>query len=554
MEQTTFFKHYRICANEDGSPHQVSWTGGATNYKAIDTRSKEPVMLQLIPLAIVDRTKRKQFKERARPAQKLDHINIAKVLAVGVEHDYFGLVSEYLEGETVDSWVVAHGPMPADAVLRIGLQVVRAIAAAAFFGLTHRAIQPCNLMIVPGQSPDGGWPFVKVLNFGLAGLEVHSDSADAPGLAPAVAPQFASPEQLVYHEIDFRSQIYSLGATMCFPLTGAVPLAVSGMKARLRARRLPELRRAPRALRNLLAHMLRENPENRPQDPVAFENELRDCLTKIERRQAIGRRLGIPLAAVIPKKPKKPKEPKTPLAQVSRGFLAFALLLLAATALGAYLFPDAIPFWHRTAKMVGVPDASSVMPSQTTTAAPIVANQPVTNAEVAASNSSQNLSPSAQQAQTSNEQPAAISNPPNVPTPPASASAQIASTANSGREKDNSSAPAAASSSPSKKKALASTSSRAATTKRARISRALPSEEESESPLLHRGGARARFVGSTPDGRVILRLPSGRIVTVRPRSDDDDAFVPSPRRRAFVERPDVFAPPPFNPPGYFPND
>ncbi|PYL40750.1 MAG: hypothetical protein DMF34_00250, partial [Verrucomicrobia bacterium] len=316
MEQTTFFKHYRICANEDGSPNEVSRTGAATNYKAIDTRSKEPVTLQLIPLAIVDRTKRKQFKERARTARKLDHVNIAKVLAVGVEHDYFGLVSEYLEGEAVDSWVVAHGPMPADAVLRIGLQVVRAVAAAAFFGLAHRAIQPSNLMIVPGQSPDGGWPFVKLLNFGLAGLELHSEGSEARELAPSVAPQFASPEQLLDHEIDFRSQIYSLGATMCFLLTGAVPLAVSGMKARLRTRRLPELRRAPRALRSLLVHMLRENPENRPQDPVAFESELRDCLAKIERRQAIGRRLGIPLAAVISQKPKKPREPKTPLAQV----------------------------------------------------------------------------------------------------------------------------------------------------------------------------------------------------------------------------------------------
>jgi len=547
MEQTTFFKHYRICANEDGSPNEVSRTGAATNYKAIDTRSKEPVTLQLIPLAIVDRTKRKQFKERARTARKLDHVNIAKVLAVGVEHDYFGLVSEYLEGEAVDSWVVAHGPMPADAVLRIGLQVVRAVAAAAFFGLTHRAIQPSNLMIVPGQSPDGGWPFVKLLNFGLAGLELHSEGSEARELAPSIAPQFASPEQLLDHEIDFRSQIYSLGATMCFLLTGAVPLAVSGMKARLRTRRLPELRRAPRALRSLLVHMLRENPENRPQDPVAFESELRDCLTKIERRQAIGRRLGIPLAAVISQKPKKPREPKTPLAQVSRGFLAFALLLLAATALGAYLFPDAIPLWHRTAKMVGVPDASSVIPPQTTSAAPIVANQPVANTGPAASNSSQNLSPSAQQAQTSNTQPAAISTPANAPTPAVSASTQIASAANAA-------VPAARSTSHSKKKALASASSRTSITKRARSSRALPNEEDSEPPPLHHGSGRTQFVGTTPDGRVILRLPSGRIVTVRPRSDDEDAFVPSPPRRVFLERPDVFAPPPFYPPGYFPND
>src|SRR5437899_3621894 len=283
MEPTTFFEHYRSCTNEDESAQEVSRTGAAINYKAIDTRSHEPVRLQLVPLATIDPEKLAQLKERAETAEKLDHVNIAKTFAVGVEHDYFALGSEHFEGETADSWIVANGPMVADAALRVGLQVVRAIGAAAFFNLTHRAIQPSNLMIVPGQSPDGGWPFVKLLNFGLAGLELHSEGSEARELAPSIAPQFASPEQLLDHEIDFRSQIYSLGATMCFLLTGAVPLAVSGMKARLRARRLPELRRAPRALRNLLAHMLRENPENRPQGPVAFENELRDGLTKIER-------------------------------------------------------------------------------------------------------------------------------------------------------------------------------------------------------------------------------------------------------------------------------
>src|SRR6202040_1764871 len=267
-----------------------------------DTRSHEPVLLQLIPLPTVDQTERAQFEERARTAEKLDHVNIAKVFAVGAEHDHFGLVSEYLEGETADSWIVAHGPMAADAVLRAGLQGVRALGAAAFFGLTHRAIQPSNLMIVPGESPDGGWPFVKLLNFGLAGLELHSNSAEARELAPSISPQFASPEQRAKGEIDFRSEMYSLGATMCFLLTGAAPLAVKRMRARLRIQRLPELRRAPKPLHNLLVYLLRENPENRPQDPVALEKQMRDCLTKIEKRQAIGRKLGIPLAAVIPRK------------------------------------------------------------------------------------------------------------------------------------------------------------------------------------------------------------------------------------------------------------
>src|SRR5947209_924469 len=360
MEHTTFFEHYRVCTGEDESAQEVSRTGAAINYKAIDTRSHEPVQLQLIPVATIEPTKLQQLKERAETAEKLDHVNIAKTFAVGVEHDYLALVSEHFEGETADSWVIANGPMPADAAVRVGLQVVRAIGAAAFFNLTHRAIQPSNLMIVPGESPDGGWPFVKVLIFGLAGLELHSDSAEARELAPSISPQFASPEQRANGEIDFRSEMYSLGATLCYLLTGAAPLAVSGMKARLRIQRLPELRRAPKVLHNLLVHLLRENPNNRPQDPVALEKEIRDCLTKIERRQAIGHKLGIPLAAVVPREAKQSKQAAGPLAQVLRGFAAVVVLLLAAAAAAEYFFPDKIPYFGRSDKVgvqIGVPDA-----------------------------------------------------------------------------------------------------------------------------------------------------------------------------------------------------
>src|SRR5438445_11700004 len=393
MEPTTFFEHYRIGTGEEG--REDSRTGAAINYKAIDTRSHEPVRLQLIPLATIEPEKLAQLKERAETAEKLDHVNIARTFAVGVEHDYFAIVSEHFEGETADSWIVANGPMPADAALRAGLQVVRAIGAAAFFNLTHRAIQPSNLMIVPGESPDGGWPFVKLLNFGLAGLELHSDSAEARELAPSISPQFASPEQRANGEIDFRSEMYSLGATMCFLLTGAAPLAVSGMKARLRIQRLPELRRAPKPLHNLLVYLLRENPENRPQDPVALEREMRECLTKIERRQALGQKLGIPIAAVVPRKAKEPKQPASPLTQVLRGFVAVAVLVLAAAAAAEYFFPDKIPYLRRTEKVgvpIGVPDAAKLAttPGQAATAAPVAANQPTQNASpaIAAANES----------------------------------------------------------------------------------------------------------------------------------------------------------------------
>ncbi len=546
--EDTFFEHYRICDNQDGSP--VSRSGPAINYKAIDTRSHEPVLLQLIPLPTVDQTERAQFEERARTAQKLDHVNIAKVFAVGVEHEHLGLVSEYLEGETADSWIVGHGPMAPDAVLRAGLQVVRALGAAAFFGLTHRAIQPSNLMIVPGESPDGGWPFVKLLNFGLAGLELHSNSAEARELAPSMSPQFASPEQLLNREIDFRSEMYSLGATMCFLLTGAAPLSVSGMKARLRLRRLPELRHSPRALRNLLVHMLRENPEDRPQDPVALESQIRECLTKVERRQAIGRKLGIPLAAVIPRKPKEPKKPSTPLAQVLRGIVVFAVLVLAAAAVDEFFFPDKIPFLHSTGKIgvpVGVPDASSSAQTAAhpTNATSVAANQPVTN-----------TSPDIQQAQSSSAQLAPAASPVDTASATANTSAQIASAAQTtepwppaagsseqstaGSPDESSSAQSSESSEPSKKKTAGSTSNRASTSRSARINRALPYEDRFGRAPGYQGQPRARVIGATPDGRPILRLPSGRVVIVRRRYDEGDVFAQPPRRRTY-------------PPGY-PND
>src|SRR2546430_17466496 len=561
MERRIFFEHYRICTSPDGSPQEASRTGAAIEYKAIDMRSNEAVRLQLIPMSIIDGAKREQFKERAETAQKLDHVNIAKLVEVGMEQDHLVLISEYLEGETADSWIVAHGPMAADAVLRIGLQVVRAIKAAAFFNLTHRAIQPSNLMIAPGQSPDGGWPFVKLLNSGLASLELHSDSAEARELAPTISPQFASPEQRANGEIDFRSEMYSLGATMCFLLTGAAPLAVSGMKARLRIQRLPELRRAPKPLHNLLVYLLRENPENRPEEPVALEKQLRDCLTKIERRQAIGRKLGIPLAAVIPRKSKQPKEPATPLAQVLRGVVAFAVFILAAAAAAEFFFPDKIPFFHRSGKVgvpIGVPDASKFAsaPIRATNAAPVAARQPTLNVSPAVAATNEASPPVAKQGQSANASPAnSITNPTQVwnqiasagkasePASPAAERTEPASTPENSEQ--SSSEQSSESTVRSKKKTIES--NRASRSERR--NRALPYEDEYGRGPTYQGRPHvARVIGRTPDGRIVVRLSSGRVVTL-PRLNDDDIYTPRPRRRIVDEPPRDFVPPsqPFYP-------
>ena len=559
MEPTTYLEHYRICTGEAG--REVSRTGAAINYKAIDTRSHDPVCLQLIPLATMEPEKLAQLKERAETAEKLDHVNVAKTFAVGIDHDYFVIVSEHFEGETADSWIVENGPMAADAALRVGLQIVRALGAAAYFNLTHRAIQPSNLMIAPGEAPDGGWPFVKLLNFGLASLELHSDSAEAQELAPTISPQFASPEQRGNGEIDFRSEMYSLGATLCFLMTGAAPLAVSGMKARLRIQRLPELRRAPKPLHNLLVYLLRENPNNRPQDPVALEAEMRDCLSKIERRQAIGRKLGISLAAVVPRKAKEAKRSVRPLTQVLGGFAAVVLFLLAAGAGAEYFFADKIPYFHRSGKIgvpIGVPDASKF--ATTPGATSVAASQPAQTGTPEVAETNQNPPSSTEQNQTG---PAATTGPAvasttqtesiahqqagpiaPAPRPSETPSPSTASTENSDQP---STASADESTTHERSKATESASNRRSSTSRTvRRSRDSYIDQFQEQPVYSRQH-RAQVVGHTRDGRLIVRLSSGRVI-VLPRVNEE-VYPSYPRRRGYSEPSDDYAPPlqPFNP-------
>ncbi|HUE40619.1 MAG TPA: protein kinase [Chthoniobacterales bacterium] len=560
MEPTTFFEHYRICTGEAG--REVSRTGAAINYKAIDSSSHEPVRLQLIPKSTIEPEKLAQLKERAETAEKLDHVNIAKTLAVGIENDYFALVSEYFEGETADTWIVENGPMAADAALRVGLQVVRALGAAAYFNLTHRAVQPSNLMIVPGESPSGGWPFIKLLNFGLAGLELHSDSNDAPEIAPSILAQFASPEQRAGGEINFESEMYSLGATICFLLTGAAPLAVTGMKARLRIRRLPELRRAPKPLHNLLVSLLRENPENRPHDPVALEKEMCDCLTKIERRQAIGRKLGLPLAAVVARKT-KPKDPVSPLAQVLRGFAAVVVLLIAGAAAAEYYFHDKIPYLRRTEKIgvpIGVPDAPKF--ASTPGAAPVAADRPkesppppvIADAnqkpgdkETEAANADETPTP----ASVASNQTASVTKPSEPASPATGPDDQQSATENA---EQSSSTESSESATTTKKRSVAP--SARSPSESSRMARSYPNSESYDRSPSYQGRGHARIIGRTPDGRPIVKLTSGRVV-ILPRHYDDNGMYPSrPRRRIYNDRPgDDYVPPsqPFNP-QYDPND
>ena len=558
MERTIFLQHYRICLRSDGTPRELSRDGAAITYEAVDERSREPVDLKLIPLQNIGPDISGQLETQARAAQNLRHVNIAKVFDFGREGGDLVCMSEHLPGETLAAWVAAHGPMPADAALRVAEQIVSVLSSASFHKLIFPPIRPSDIIVVPGQTPEGTWPLVKLINFGLPAItssaRLQVEDSEMHEEAPP-AEQFASSEQPAQGTTDVRSEIYSLGATVYFLLTG-VALSADALQPP------PKFSGFPKALRTLLARMLHRDPDRRPKDLVVLAEMIRECLLKIERRRAFADKYGIPYRTTIPRR----SEARP--ARLLRIALPVAALLLAMAVIVAVLLAKPIGKIVRgdreTKKigvLVGVPESSPPPATQnaSTTMAPATvasqdanvavpySSQPPENAAVA-SNSPQVASPDIQQTQTMNAQSsAAAPNAPEATSPPAVAesSPSSAGETQASAKPDEATQPSTASQSSSrgKKKSVASTS------RRARGAQGL----SEDWPQRRGGSVRARVVGITSDGRLILRLPSGRTAIVSPDSDHDE-LMPRRHRRTVIERDEMFGRPPRFEPDYFPGD
>jgi hypothetical protein len=182
---------------------------------------------------------------------------------------------------------------------------------------------------------------VKLMDFALAGLKLAPNHPEQG----ATASEFASPEQLERGAADFRSEIYSLGATMCFLLTGAFYSAEP---------RSLQTRRFVRPLRRLIAPMLRQNPDERPQDPVLFAQVLRACLQKVERRQALARRLGMSFVATKPIRPRHPPH-RPPVSLVEPDVIGAPPVVAGPATVSTTTEPTARPrLWPRALALAAI--------------------------------------------------------------------------------------------------------------------------------------------------------------------------------------------------------
>src|SRR2546430_9107554 len=268
------YDHFEVEIGADGFSVELGAGAMAITYRARDT-----VLNSVVALKVIDRTvaqnpgARSRFLREARAAAQIRHPNVARVSHYGEQDGECFYVMELVEGETLEARIRREGPMPLSLALEITEQAARALAAAEACGVVHRDIKPSNIML---ESDASGTLIVKVIDYGIAKIlnPEAERGAEQTQTGFIGSPAFASPEQFVsvgHTPIDTRADIYSLGATFWYLLSGRVPFVGRTLRdlAAKQAEELPleQLKTAhvPARVIALLRSMLAVDPAKRPQ-------------------------------------------------------------------------------------------------------------------------------------------------------------------------------------------------------------------------------------------------------------------------------------------------
>lgn len=293
-ESNDRFATYIIDRQEDENLYELGRGAMGVTYRATDTSLKRKVALKIIKtdLAAPSREARERFMRGARAAAALRQESVATIYHFGIQEEtgqcFYAM--ELVEGETLEERVRRTGPLDIRSTIAIARQVTDALVAAEKCGLVHRDLKPANLMLVDldGEKSESK---VKVIDFGLAkAIKGDSDPMWLTRDGFVGTPAFASPEQFVTAKLDVRSDIYSLGVTLWFALTGKAPFPgrnVEEIRQAQQARILPvdqlKAARVPSWFIALLKSMLALEPVARP-SPELLGKQLRLGETKTFRR------------------------------------------------------------------------------------------------------------------------------------------------------------------------------------------------------------------------------------------------------------------------------
>ena len=257
----------------------------STVYEAEHVLLHRRVALKVLPKSLVgDGSFLERFYREARAVARLDHPNIIRGFDVGQEGEYHYLVMEFIQGSSLQQLGEDSGPLPFDQAADMIRQAANGLEHAHQAGLVHRDIKPANLL----RDLEGT---VKILDLGLVRSRHFEDDGEAgltrvhdDGILGTI--DYLSPEQAIdSHTVDIRSDIYSLGCTLYFLLSGVPPFYKGSLAERLLAHQTqtptpisiprPEI---PKELAQIVTKMLAKRPEHRYQAPGEVADALGDWL------------------------------------------------------------------------------------------------------------------------------------------------------------------------------------------------------------------------------------------------------------------------------------
>jgi serine/threonine-protein kinase len=232
-------------------------------YKAKQVSMNRLVALKVLhPQWAEDEEFRKRFLIEARVVGRLTHNNLIAVYDVGKEgvHYYFSM--EFVEGQSVEDRIETSGAMTVEESIDILIQITRALQYISRMNLVHRDIKPGNIMVAPNGT-------AKLGDFGFVKSRADIDKSLSQEGMVLGTPDYIAPEQAMGHDVDFRADLYSLGATLYHMVTGEPPFEGSSsvvmekhIKAHIRSPQDidPEL---PDSIVQIIERMMAKRPEDR---------------------------------------------------------------------------------------------------------------------------------------------------------------------------------------------------------------------------------------------------------------------------------------------------
>ena len=266
--------------------------GTGVVYRALDRTLGETVAVKVLrpELLAADPAARERLAEELRLTRRVSHRNVVRTHDLGEADGVAFITMEYVAGPSLDALLRARGALPGAAVLGIGKQLARGLAAAHEQGVLHGDLKPANLLVGPGG-------VLKVTDFGVARLVRTAGAASVAGeraageratpqLAGAVlgTPQYMAPELLLGAAPDVRADLYAAGMVLRECMTGETPFDGDTPMAFL-THKLDEPAHAARprgatptagiaGLGGLVDRMIAPDPAVRPASAVALYDAL----------------------------------------------------------------------------------------------------------------------------------------------------------------------------------------------------------------------------------------------------------------------------------------